>query len=304
MNIRLDPSLPGSKSSSWRPIGVCYHQRSMKRAFLQAALVLSVAGVAHEARANAPALPGYTGLPNSSGVSSGCNNCHNGGGAPTLNLTGPANIVVGTPASYTLQVNTGAARGQGVVAIPTSAGTITAVSGFEKPFPTNEELTALNTSTKTYQFTINAKVAGSFSIYYAGLAANGNGTGGDGYARNTMMVTATGGTTPTPDSGTNPGRDSGTNPGFDSGTPPVKTDGGGVVTPLADGGSIVTFPDGATAPGPPSNGNGNGGGLTDSDEGGCNTTGGSLSLSGIFGAGAVATFLLGSRRLARRRRQT
>ncbi|MFO0641010.1 MAG: choice-of-anchor V domain-containing protein [Polyangiaceae bacterium] len=279
----------------------------MKRSAFTFALLLASVGLVHEARANAPALPGYTGLPNAMGVSSGCNNCHNGGTPPTLNLTGPATIQAGVPASYTLMVNTGSPRGQGMVAIPNGSGTITAVSGLEKPFASNQELTASGTNTKTYQFTITGASAGSFTLYYAGLAASGNGTGGDGYARQTMNITVTGG-----GGGTDAGRpDSGTNPGTDSGLPPIPD--GGVVTPLPDGGTGVTFPDGAVTPLPSGNGNGNGsgngngngsGGTLDGgdDGGGCNTSGGSLSLSGVFAAGAVAAFLVGSRRIARRRR--
>jgi hypothetical protein len=164
----------------------------------------------------------------------------------------------------------------------------------------DEELVATGYGTKTYQFTITAKVPGTFIVYYAGLAANGAGTGGDGYARATMNVTATG-TAPVPDSGVPPVTDSGVPPRTDSGTPPVKVDGGGVVTPLSDGGSIITYPDGAVAPGPAQTPRGSS--LTPADdEGGCNASGSPLSVSGIFAAGAVATFLLGSRRLARRRR--
>lgn len=274
----------------------------MKRSvLLQVAAVLAVLAGSSAARANAPALAGYTGKPNDFGIVSGCNNCHNGGAAPTLTLTGPASIAVGTPAAYTLTVNTGATRGQGMVAIPRTAGTMVAVSGLTKDMTPggvpDEELIATGTGTKTYQFTINAKAPGPFLIYYAGLAANGSGTGGDGYARATMSVTATG-TAPPPDAGT-PKPDGGVvvPPGTDGGAPP-KVDGGGVVTPLADGGSVTTYPDGAvvqnsgTTPKPASIG------PTDAD-GGCNASGSSLSLSGIFAAGAVATFLIGARRRSR-----
>lgn len=270
-----------------------------------AVATLFMALVPGAAWATFPGPPGYAMQPTVSAPAGGnCNGCHGNATRPTATLTGPDTVAAGASASFTL-TGTGPATLRCLIATEQTAR-LTPMSGSieNSPFG-NYEIIPTNAGGSPCNFQFSAAAGGTYTIYYAIASAPGSpggGAEGIGYQSGRKTITVSGGTNPGTDAGV---RDSGTNPGFDSGTPPVKTDGGGVVTPLADGGSIVTFPDGATAPGPPSNGNGNGGGLTPSDdEGGCNTTGGSLSLSGIFAAGAVATFLLGSRRLARRRRQT
>ncbi len=282
---------------------------SFFRRILVCTIALAPILASSPASATPPTAPGKTGMPNISGQVSGCNDpsCHSGGAAPTLTLTGPDTLAVGQVGTYRLVIGTGAQVqwGQAVASVMPGAATIKSGTGMvDSPYSSFPEVGSAATGPiKDYTFTVTPLRGGSLTIYYAGLAANGGGKGGDGYARATKIITVTGGTTPPADAGPTP-PDGGLPPTTtDGGKPPTTVDGGGVVTPLADGGSVINYPDGATAPGP-AKPPATGGGLVPSDDvGGCNTSGSSLSLSGIFAAGAVATFLLGSRRLARRRRR-
>jgi hypothetical protein len=235
-----------------------------------------------------------------------CTNCHAAGPQPQVTLTGPTTVAAGATVEYTLTVGgtnqrCAIAATNGVVLTPVS----TAVLKEEfMELASNGEGTSSGPG-GTCAFRLQAPTGGQITIWYIGSnhdTNNGRDTGGDGFRSGTMNVTVTGGTTPVPDSGVPPVMDGGVPPRTDGGTsPPVNVDGGGVVTPLSDGGSIITYPDGAVGPAPAQTPRGSS--LTPADdEGGCNASGSPLSLSGIFAAGAVATFLLGSRRLARRRR--
>ncbi len=169
-----------------------------------------------------------------------CRNCHTGGTAPTLTLTGPASIAAGAVASYQLDVQTNAARGQGVVSATTGVE-LQPLQNFSRSF---DELVPNGIRPPqggrvVYRFSVKAPAAGSITLYYGALAANGNGTGGDGFASGTRTVTVTGtadagvpdsGPPPVdsglrpPDSGASP--DAGSPPASDSGSAPPGRDGG------------------------------------------------------------------------------
>jgi len=270
-----------------------------------AALFLALApGVA---RATFPGPPGYAMQPTVSAPGgANCNACHGNGTRPTINLAGPDTVAAGANATFTLTA-TGTATLRCLVATEQTARLTPTSNNIENSPFGNYEIIPTNNAGAPCTFTFSAAAGGTYNIYYAVASAPGRPGGGAeaiGYANARKTITVTGGTNPTPDGGTNPTPDGGVTPRPDGSTPPVTVDGGGVVTPLPDGGSVVTFPDGATAPGPSNPGNGNPTLGANDDAGGCSTSGGSLSLTGIFGAGAVATFLLGSRRLARRRRKS
>ena len=268
----------------------------------------AVSVISADAHASSLGIAGCTGKPNPvDTMGASCTKCHaNSNPAPTLALTGPDSIQAGATVTYTLTVNTTRVP-RCMVAASLETVNVTATSANVQNINNSEIYhKQMPTPSGTCTFTVRPTAAGSFTLYYAGAATNAGISNpvlsALGYARATKIITVTGGTPPGPDSGVPPITDSGVPPRTDSGTtPPVTVDGGGVVTPLSDGGSIITYPDGAVASGPAQTPRGSN--LTPSDDqGGCNTSGSPLSLSGIFAAGAVATFLLGSRRLARRRR--
>jgi hypothetical protein len=276
-------------------------------AFLLGGLVtLAVGSYSATALATFPGPEGNSGAPSVSAPGGAtCNGCHAQGTRPTISFTGPDTVQAGVAASYTL-TGTGAATLRCVVATDM---TITLTSTTTNSIATSVfgryEIVPTNAGGVPCTFTVTARNSGTYKIYYALASAPGTAGNGRaeaiGYINGQKTITVTGGTPPGPDSGVPPVTDGGV-PSSDGGTsPPVNVDGGGVVTPLSDGGSIITYPDGAVGPAPAQTPRGSS--LTPADdEGGCNASGSPLSVSGIFAAGAVATFLLGSRRLARRRR--
>lgn len=255
------------------------------RALVVAAILVVSLASAGTSSANQPGPAGYTGKPNPQyPAGDGCGRCHSGGPTPQVALTGPNAIAAGTQASYSLRVTASGgtlrcmvAATAGVELTPTS-GTLT------KSF---DELTPSNSPGGTCAFQVKAASAGSITIYYAGASTNGNGTGGDGFARATKVVTVTGGPPP-PDAG--PIADA--SAPLPDGAAPPKTDGGSPSP--TDGGS--TLPDGAVAPGGRSPST-----LVPTDEdGGCSASGGApVSAWGLVWSAVVAGALLVSRRRRR-----
>ncbi len=127
-----------------------------------------------------------------------CTQCHNGGGAPTVTLTGPTTLQGGATGDYALTISGGAAvRGGFDVAIDNADGTLTPVTANTRN--EFEELThnsPLNFSGNqlVIQFKMKAPAAGgTVRIFAAGLSANGaNGSGGDAAAATTLNVTVNG----------------------------------------------------------------------------------------------------------------
>jgi len=292
------------------PVGGCFLAATLgtmkSNAFLLGGLVtIAVGSYSASALATFPGPEGNSGAPSVSAPGGAtCNGCHGQATRPTISFTGPDSVQAGVAASFTL-TGTGPATLRCLVATDmTITLTPTTTNSIASSVFGRYEIVPTNAGGAPCTFTLTARNAGTFRIYYALASAPGSpggGAEGIGYVNGQKTITVTGGTPPVLDSGVPPVTDGGVPPRTDSGTPPVKVDGGGVVTPLSDGGSIITYPDGAVAPGPAQTPRGSS--LTPADdEGGCNASGSPLSLSGIFAAGAVATFLLGSRRLARRRR--
>jgi len=199
----------------------------MNRAALSIIAASSVLLVASAAQANGGGLAGYTGKPNATAPQGeSCNKCHNGGAAPQVRIDGPASLVAGQSAEYTLVVTTGQTRaGAGVAA---SDGTLAPLTGLRDSFG---EMVQNNAATVTggaaqFKFRVTAPTAGAaIKLYAVGLAANGAGTGGDSAAQTTKDITVSpAGSTPTGDAGTTPPASSSSSSG---GADPAPTQGDG-----------------------------------------------------------------------------
>ncbi len=262
--------------------------KSVARPLVACATLLAALAASSSATANQPGPPGYTGKPNPQYPGGdGCGRCHSGGPTPQVALTGPDTVAVGALANYSLRVS--ASGGTLRCMVSATAGVdLTPTSGtLVKSF---DELTPSTGAGGTCSFQLKAAAAGNITIYYAGASTNGNGTGGDGFAKATKVVTVTGGT-PRPDAGP-PIVDAGSPP---DGAAPPRVD-GGTAGPSVDGGGVL--PDGAVAPGGQSPAS-----LTPTDaDGGCSAAaspGAPISLWGLVWSAVVAGALLVSRRRRR-----
>jgi len=151
-----------------------------------------------------PALarPGITGYSGKSG--STCSNCHSGGAAPTVAISGPTSASPGSVSNYTFTItggamtsSTAAGRG-GACDIASSAGTLGAGSGDQ--LSSSEVVggaTVPSGTAVSFPFTWMAPAtAGTYTLYAAGNSVNGNaGTSGDGVSATTLTVTVGGGST-------------------------------------------------------------------------------------------------------------
>lgn len=267
-------------------------RRFASRAFLLALFTGAVAS------AN-PGLSGFSGKPDPfSGQSSTCSQCHNGGAAPTVTLSGPTTLKSGEVGEYTFSVQHGNTRSAANITVPgfhtnPDGGTLEARTGtkveFNEIFPTNYT----QNGSATFSFGLKAPATGGKTrIWAVGMATNGAGTGGDGVATRTLEITVDG--------------PAGPGPGPGDGGPTTAPD--GAVIDTGDGGG--TGSGGGTGGG---DGDGTGSGADDGtgtdsrtrrtsgsgDEGGCSTTSTGAS------AGAAAGWLLVTAALvvaARRRR--
>lgn len=169
------------------------------RQLLASLSLLLASGAAH---ALVGGLSGYSGK---QGVT--CGQCHAGGGAATVTLTGPANLQGGATGTYTLTLQGGpAVRGGFDVAIDNAAGQLVPVTaGTRDEFGELTHNQPLNFAGNqlAIQFRLVAPGAGgTVRIFAAGLSANGNGgSGGDAVGVTTFNVAVTanggGGTAPT-----------------------------------------------------------------------------------------------------------
>jgi MYXO-CTERM domain-containing protein len=174
-----------------------------------------------------PGVTGYSGKPYN-GMSETCTtNCHaTGGAAPTLTITAPTTVQAGSTTSVTIVVAGNKSRTSMNAAFSDGVKTIEGANT-DTPLPVEEptEVAATvpppNGATGTYKFSFIAPQRnGPVTMWVAGMAASGNGTGGDGIANATRTITVIGAVAPpTPDAGT-PDADA-----LDAGA--VLTDGGG-----------------------------------------------------------------------------
>ena len=137
------------------------------------------------------------GITNYSGKQGGttCNTCHTGGAAPTVAIMGPASLMPGSSATYTVTVTGGAGMRAGFNAAA-SAGVFIAGAGTRV---TGGEVTHSGPGTfmggsATFSFTYQAPVAGGpVTMFAAGLSANGAGQEMGDMAGGATLTIAVGG---------------------------------------------------------------------------------------------------------------
>ena len=152
----------------------------MHRPVLVAASLISFT-----AFANAAGAIGYSGAP---GTGS-CNDCHTGGGAPTVNLTGPMSLPAGGTGNYTLTVNGGTRVGVNIAITQMLAALNPISNNLGLAFRELYQVSPQNSGAQ-FQFSLTAPpVAGPLTIYATGNAVNGNSaTSGDRSANTTLTV--------------------------------------------------------------------------------------------------------------------
>ncbi len=223
--------------------------------FFAVALAISLASIA--ASANGGGVAGYTGKPSSfAPQGESCNQCHNGGTAPQVSITGPASLAAGQSGDYTLVVSTGQTRAAGAVAATDGVLLTPGVNGgFRDSFGemVQDAAKTVNGGQATFTFRVKAPATGNtLRLWAVGLAANGAGTAGDRATQITRDITVTGGGTAPPPS-TDAGAPSSSSssgapaPAADGGSPPS----GGGSTPTTAGSSPTTGDDDEADPADP-----------------------------------------------------
>ena len=167
------------------------NRHSILRAVLSLSLLLLIAGLAlfqpGTANAESGGIDGYSGI---GGVD--CTDCHGGGTAPTVTLTGATSVAPGATNTYTLTI-TGGPGVTGGLDVAASAGTFTAtdagtqVSGGELIHNAEKSFTSGSVS---WNFDWTAPlVAGDVGMFGAGLSANNaSGNNGDGTAVDQLTI--------------------------------------------------------------------------------------------------------------------
>src|SRR6185436_4668395 len=187
-------------------------------------------------------MAGQTGASGKQGMF--CNQCHTGGTAPTVTITGPATLMVGASSTYTVTITGGAALRGGFNAAVT-AGTLMpgANSRLFSGELTHMAPVAFNAGSVSFSFTLQAPVlAGPLTVYAAGNSTNNSMTNaGDLAATATLNVTVV-----DPAGGADAGS-SGAGGGGGTGGGAGGGSGGGVVSGTG-GGSTTTTSDGGVAP--------------------------------------------------------
>ncbi|MBS2012771.1 MAG: hypothetical protein JST00_07790 [Deltaproteobacteria bacterium] len=146
--------------------------------------------VGKAASANSGGLAGYTGKPNPAAPGGqSCNQCHNGGAAPTVSITGPATLSPGQAAEYSMVVQTNQGRASGGVAA-SDGTTLAPISGLRDSFGEMVQSAPATVSggQATFRFRVTAPASGTIKLYAVGLASDGAGTGGDRAAQTTKDV--------------------------------------------------------------------------------------------------------------------
>lgn len=182
---------------------------------------------------------GFTGFSGKQGMT--CNQCHTGGVAPTVTVTGPASLMPGASATYTVTMTGGAAVRGGFNAATSAGGLIAgANSKVVSGEVTQTAPVAFAAGALAFSFTLQAPMQpGPLTLYAAGNSVNNNTTvAGDQAAAATFNVVvvdpnamdADAGAMPDPDAGTG-GAGGGAAGGGGGGG--FSSDGG--VAPLDDG---------------------------------------------------------------------
>ncbi|WP_375771163.1 MYXO-CTERM sorting domain-containing protein [Archangium gephyra] len=164
----------------------------------------AAAGVLSACLLSAPAFANSLGMTNGSGKPGSlnmCSNCHTGGGAATVELTGPSSLAAGATGQYTLTIRGGpGVKGGFNVAVDNSAASLEPSAGTKK---VSNELTHSTPKPAaagaiTFDFSMVAPPsAGTVKIFAAGNSVNGdNNSTGDNAAFTSLSVTVTGSSEP------------------------------------------------------------------------------------------------------------
>ncbi len=145
-----------------------------------------------------PGITGYSGKPYNGASETCTTNCHaKGGVAPALTITVPATVLGGSTTVVTLVVAGNKVRTSMNVAFSEGVKT-TKGSNTDTPLAAQEptEIGAIvpppNGATSTYKFSFTAPSSnGTITMWVAGMAASGVGTGGDGVANTTRTILVT-----------------------------------------------------------------------------------------------------------------
>jgi hypothetical protein len=132
---------------------------------------------------------GYSGKP----PAQSCNDCHSGGTAPAVTLSGPTSLPAGGSGTYALDIVTGASTSRVGFDVATSDGTIGKVVQTNESWINSGELSHTKTWPKgdmvRVQFTLTAPMSGPVTLYATGLSSDGvDDTGGDTAASTTWNV--------------------------------------------------------------------------------------------------------------------
>ncbi len=148
------------------------------------------------ASARSGGIDGYSGNPGINGGAD-CTDCHDGGTVPTVSISGPTTVDVGTTNTYTLTI-TGAQSGsnpRGGLDVSATSGTLvsiggqgTAISAGELIHSTAKQFAGAGSISWNFQWTAPG-TAGSATLYGAGLSGNGSGTGNDGTDTSSLAIT-------------------------------------------------------------------------------------------------------------------
>jgi len=136
---------------------------------------------------------GYSGNPATSAGNT-CSTCHSGGATPTVNLTGPATVQPGTISTFTFTIS-GGQQNSGGLDISADGGTLINTLASTRlqvgEIIHNQRATAAGDGTVSWSFDWQAPtILGSYTIYGAGLSANGDSnTTLDGVSTHAYVVT-------------------------------------------------------------------------------------------------------------------
>lgn len=228
--------------------------RSPAALAIAGSLVLALVLASRSASAH-PGITGYSGKPYN-GISETCTtNCHaSGANPPALTITVPQTVQAGSTSQVTIVVAGNRTRTSMNAAFSDGVKTIKG-SNTDTPLAAQEptEIAAVvpppNGSTATYKLSFIAPNAnGPITMYVAGMAASGGGTGGDAVTVTTRMITVTGAEAGAPiDAGSSSGTDAGSDASASGGTSGGTGSGGG--TSGDAGSSGASSSSGRVAPG-------------------------------------------------------
>lgn len=152
-------------------------------------LLLGVIGVSSTAAASSSGITHMSGK-----TTATCTNCHYGGTAPTVELSGPTTVLPGSTNTYRLTLTGGAAMVGGAdVAVDNASATLVPGAGMRAIAGelTHASPQAFTNGELSFEFSLRApSQEGKVTLYASGNSANGDrGPGGDNAATTTLDVT-------------------------------------------------------------------------------------------------------------------